>query len=187
MRKKAIHTYKQNPQQSNSCCGLYLKNDKARKPTLQRQLNDIINISGDGVEVKGDTITSLCEVDTFVGAKDGGGPDFVVASRDEEADTPEIMENNVQYQQRAPAEALFLDSFSRPKDLTKGAYMTAASIFSLLRKRYGSQLNLTSLSHFGRVLANIPNLHSKHSSHSTEYLVAVRSSFGLSVSPILNR
>ncbi len=93
----------------------------------------------------------------------------------DEADTQDIMENNVQYQQRTPAEALFLDSFSIPKDLTKGAYMTAASIFSLLRKRHGSQLNLTSLSHFGRVLANIPNLHSKHSSHGTEYLVAVRS------------
>ena len=93
----------------------------------------------------------------------------------DETDTQDIMENNVQYQQRTPAEALFLDSFSIPKDLTKGAYMTAASIFSLLRKRYGSQLNLTSLSHFGRVLANIPNLHSKHSSHGTEYLVAVRS------------
>ena len=93
----------------------------------------------------------------------------------DEADTQDIMENNVQYQQRTPTEALFLDSFSIPKDLTKGAYMTAASIFSLLRQRYGSQLNLTSLSHFGRVLANIPNLHSKHSSHGTEYLVAVRS------------
>ena len=94
----------------------------------------------------------------------------------DEADTQDIMENNVQYQQHTPAEALFLDCFSIPKDLTKGAYMTAASIFSLLRQRYGSQLNLTSLSHFGRVLANIPNLHSKHSSHGTEYLVAVRSS-----------
>ena len=93
----------------------------------------------------------------------------------DETDTQDIMENNVQYQQRTPAEALFLDCFSIPKDLTKGAYMTAASIFSLLRKRYGSQLNLTTLSHFGRVLANIPNLHSKHSSHGTEYLVAVRS------------
>jgi len=65
--------------------------------------------------------------------------------------------------------------------------MTAASIFSLLRQRYGSQLNLTSLSHFGRVLANIPTLHSKHSSHGTEYLVAVRSSLDQSASPILNR
>ena len=105
----------------------------------------------------------------------------------DEADTQDIMENNVQYQQRTPAEALFLDYFSIPKDLTKGAYMTAASIFSLLRKRYGSQLNLTSLSHFGRVLANIPNLHSKHSSHGTEYLVAVRSSIVQSDQPSLTR
>ena len=105
----------------------------------------------------------------------------------DEADTRAIMANNQHYQQRTPAEALFLDCFSIPKDLTKGIYMTAASIFSLLRQRYGSQLNLTSLSHFGRVLANIPNLHSKHSSHGTEYLVAVRSSTSLSASSILNR
>ena len=105
----------------------------------------------------------------------------------DEADTQDIMENNVQYQQRTPAEALFLDCFSIPKDLTKGAYMTAASIFSLLRKRYGSQLNLTSLSHFGRLLANIPNLHSKHSSHGTEYLVAVRSNVSQSGQPSLTR
>jgi len=62
-----------------------LKSDKARKPLSQRQLNNIINISGDGVEVKGDAITSLCEVDTLVGTKDGGRLDFVVTSRDEEA------------------------------------------------------------------------------------------------------
>ena len=65
--------------------GLYLKVGKPRYPLSQRQLNDIINISRDGIEVEGDTITGLCEVDTFVGAKDGGGLDFVVASRDEEA------------------------------------------------------------------------------------------------------
>lgn len=89
-------------------------------------------------------------------------------------DTQVIMENNVQYQQHTPVEALFFDSFTIPKDLAKGAYMTASSIFNLLRQRYGSQLSLTSLSHFGRMLANIPNLHSKHSSHGTEYLVAIR-------------
>ena len=105
----------------------------------------------------------------------------------DEADTQEIMANNVQYQQRTPAEALFFECFSIPKDLAKGAYMTAASIFSLLRQRYGSQLNLTSLSHFGRVLANIPTLHSKHSSHGTEYLVAVRSSMSQSSHPSLTR
>lgn len=53
--------------------------------TSQYQLNNIINVNGDSVEVKGDTITSLCEVDTLVGAKDGGRLDFVVGSRDEEA------------------------------------------------------------------------------------------------------
>ena len=91
-------------------------------------------------------------------------------------DTQVIMENNVQYQQHTPVEALFFDSFTIPKGLAKGAYMTASSIFNLLRQRYGSQLSLTSLSHFGRMLANIPNLHSKHSSHGTEYLVAIRDS-----------
>ena len=65
--------------------GLYLKVGKPRYPLSQRQLNNIINISGDGIEVEGDAITGLCEVDTLVGAKDGGGLDFVVASRDEEA------------------------------------------------------------------------------------------------------
>ncbi len=94
-------------------------------------------------------------------------------------DTQVIMENNVQYQQHTPVEALFFDSFTIPKDLAKGAYMTASSIFTLLRQRYGSQLSLTSLSHFGRMLANIPNLHSKHSSHGTEYLVAIRDSVKL--------
>ena len=54
-------------------------------PILQRQLNDIINIGGDGVEVEGDAVASFCEVDTLVGTKDGGGLDFMVASRDEEA------------------------------------------------------------------------------------------------------
>lgn len=105
----------------------------------------------------------------------------------DEADTQAIMQNNVQHQQRTPAEALFFECFSVPKDLVKGAYMTAASIFSLLRQRYGSQLRLTSLSHFGRMLANIPNLQSKHSAHGTEYFVSVRSSAGLTDSLALNR
>lgn len=64
--------------------GLYLEAGKLRYPLSQCQLNDIINVGGDGVEVEGDTIASICEVDTLVGAKDGGGLDFVAASRNEE-------------------------------------------------------------------------------------------------------
>ena len=83
MRKKIILTHKQtrsNEVIAAGYCILIILN-----PLSECQLNDIINISWDGVEVKGDTITSLCEVDTLVGAKDGGRLDFVVASRDEEA------------------------------------------------------------------------------------------------------
>lgn len=65
--------------------GLYLGAGKLRYPLSQCQLNDIINISRDGGKVEGDTITSLCEVDTLVGAKDSGGLDFVAASGNEEA------------------------------------------------------------------------------------------------------
>ena len=63
---------------------LCLENDKLRKTLSQRQLNDIIDFSRDGIEVEGDTITSLDEVDTLVGAKDSDGLDFVVASGNEE-------------------------------------------------------------------------------------------------------
>ena len=65
--------------------GLYLGAGKLRYPLSQCQLNDIIDFSRDGVEVEGDTIASLCEVDTFVGAKNGSKLDFAVACRDEEA------------------------------------------------------------------------------------------------------
>ena len=64
---------------------LYLKVGKPRYPLSQCQLNDIIDFSREGVEIEGDTITSLCEVDTLVGTKDGGRLDFVVACRDEKA------------------------------------------------------------------------------------------------------
>ena len=84
MRKRTILTYKQTRSNQIVAVGLYLEAGKLRFPLSQRQLNDIIDFSRDGIEVEGDTITSLCEVDTFVGAKDGGGLDFVVASRDEE-------------------------------------------------------------------------------------------------------
>ena len=85
MRKKTILTHKQTHSNQIVAVGLYLEAGKLRCPLSQRQLNDIINISGDGVEVEGDTVASLCEVDTLVGAKDGGRLDFVVTSRYEEA------------------------------------------------------------------------------------------------------
>lgn len=85
MIEKIILIYKQNPRRPSDCCGLSLKIFTYKTLILQRQLNDIINIGRNGVEVEGDAVASFCEVDTLVGAKDGGRLDFVVASRDEEA------------------------------------------------------------------------------------------------------
>ena len=78
---------KNNPTRSNpsSCCGLDLKDDKSRESISQCQLHDIINIGGNGIEVEGDAVAGFSEVDTLVGAKDGGRLDFVVASRNEKA------------------------------------------------------------------------------------------------------
>ena len=66
-------------------------------PILQCQLNDIINVCRDGVEVEGDTVASLCEVNTLVVAKDGGRLDFVVASRDEEAGVHTVKDVDVEF------------------------------------------------------------------------------------------
>ena len=58
------------------------EDDKPRKDLLQRQLNDIINVCRDGVEVKSDTVVSLCKIDTLVGAKDGGRLYLLIVNRD---------------------------------------------------------------------------------------------------------
>lgn len=84
MRKNPIR--KHNPPRSNpsSCYGLDLKDDKSRKSISQCQLHDIINIGGNGIEVEGDAVAGFCEVDTLVGAVDGGGLHLVAAGREEE-------------------------------------------------------------------------------------------------------
>lgn len=58
----------------------YLRMLAEKTLTSQYQLNDIVNLSRDGVEVEGDAIASLCEVDTLVGVEDVSRSDFVVAS-----------------------------------------------------------------------------------------------------------
>lgn len=92
----------------------------------------------------------------------------------DEADTQAIIANNRRYRQRTPVEAFFFDSFAIPPTESAGTYMTAAAIFARLKQQVGSQLRLSALSHFGRVLANIDGLKSKHTTRGTEYLVAVR-------------
>lgn len=91
-----------------------------------------------------------------------------------EEETKEIIENNREFQKRNPLEEFFFDSFVIPSSDKSGVYMTASGLFTYIRKRAGSQLRLNSLSHFGRVLSNIPNLKHRHTARGTEYLVSVR-------------
>lgn len=92
----------------------------------------------------------------------------------DEKDTQAIISHNRAYRQQTPAEALFLDHFALPGKPSEGQYMTASAIFTHLRARVGSQLRLSSLSHFGRTLANVSGLVSKHTNRGTEYLVCLR-------------
>lgn len=91
-----------------------------------------------------------------------------------EEETKEIIENNRKFQKRNPLEDFFFDSFIIPSSDKSGVYMTASGLFTHIRKHVGSQLRLNSLSHFGRVLSNIPNLKHRHTARGTEYLVAAR-------------
>lgn len=92
----------------------------------------------------------------------------------DDAETQAIMENNRPYQRQQTAEALFFDAFALPATEATGIYMTTSAIYTHLRQRFGSQLHLTGLSHFGRILSNIPHLRSRHSVRGTEYLVTSR-------------
>ena len=53
----------------------------------------------------------------------------------------------------------------------KNTHMTAASIFAILKQKFGSSLQVANLSRFGRELQNIEGLKSRRVSQGTEYLV----------------
>lgn len=86
----------------------------------------------------------------------------------------EIMQSNLQFQQVSVAKLCFLEVFEPTNDKEKGEYMTAAAIFSILKQKFGSSLQVSSLSHFGRELQNIEGLESKKTRQGTEYLVVKR-------------
>ena len=83
----------------------------------------------------------------------------------------EIMRSNLQFQQVSVAKQCFLEVFEPTDDVEKGEYMTAASIFDVLKQKFGSSLQVSSLSNFGRELQNIEGLENKRTRFGTEYLV----------------
>ncbi len=90
------------------------------------------------------------------------------------AENAEIMQSNLQFQQVSVAKQCFLEVFEPTNDAEKGEYMTAASIFDVLKQKFGSSLQVSSLSNFGRELQNIDGLENKRTRFGTEYLVVRR-------------
>lgn len=89
----------------------------------------------------------------------------------DDQDTQALMEHNEQYEQHSPAEQLFHECFAPAATEADGLWMTAAAIFSELRKQAGAAIPTTALATFGRVLAHVDGLQHRRSCHGSEYLV----------------
>ena len=92
----------------------------------------------------------------------------------DEAETAQIIASNQRFQKQSDAAMLFNEYFEPAGSEKEGEYLTATAIFTQLRQQYGSLLKTTSLTTFGRTLAGIPGLTSKHTKTGTKYLVKVR-------------
>ena len=90
------------------------------------------------------------------------------------AETAVIMQSNRQFEQISPIKQCFLEVFEPTNDVEKGEYLTATAIFSILKQKIGSSLQVTSLHRFGRELQNIDGLKSKRTRYGTAYLVVRR-------------
>lgn len=86
-------------------------------------------------------------------------------------ETAVIMQYNRQFEQISPIKQCFLEVFEPTNDPEKGEYMMAAAIFDILKQKFGSSLQVSSLQRLGRELQNIDGLESKKTRFGTEYLV----------------
>lgn len=87
------------------------------------------------------------------------------------AENAVIMQSNLQFQVESPFKQCFLALFEPTNDIKEGKYMTAASIFAILRHHFGSSLQVSNIQRFGRELKNIEGLRSRRTHQGTEYLV----------------
>lgn len=86
-------------------------------------------------------------------------------------ETAIIMQYNRQFEQISPIKQCFLEVFEPTNDPEKGEYMMVAAIFDILKQKFGSSLQVSSLQRLGRELQNIEELESKKTRFGTEYLV----------------
>lgn len=89
----------------------------------------------------------------------------------DEQQTKELMESNRQFQMRSPEEMFFDECFAIPECEEDGQYMTAAAIFSVIKKKAGTAIPHGNIRIFGRFLMNIDHLKRKRTRFGAEYLV----------------
>ena len=64
--------------------------------------------------------------------------------------------------------------FEPTNDPEKGEYMMAAAIFDILKQKFGSSLQVSSLQRLGRELQDIEGLENRRTRFGTEYLVVMK-------------
>ena len=89
----------------------------------------------------------------------------------DEQQTKELMASNRQFQMRSPEEMFFDECFAIPESEEEGQYMTAAAIFSVIKKKAGTAISHGNIRIFGRFLMNIDHLKRKRTRFGAEYLV----------------
>ena len=73
--------------------------------------------------------------------------------------------------QISPIKQCFLQVFEPASTPENGEYLMTAAIFDILKQKFGSSLQVSSIQKLGRELQNIEGLQSKKTRFGTEYLV----------------
>ena len=86
-------------------------------------------------------------------------------------ETAIIMQHNRQFEQISPIKQCFLQVFEPASTPENGEYLMAAAIFGILKQKFGSSLQVSSIQKLGRELQNIEGLKNRRTRFGTEYLV----------------
>ena len=86
-------------------------------------------------------------------------------------ETAIIMQHNRQFEQISPIKQCFLQVFEPASTPENGEYLMAAAIFDILKQKFGSSLQVSSIQKLGKELQNIEGLKNRRTRFGTEYLV----------------
>ena len=90
-------------------------------------------------------------------------------------ETKVIAESNRKFSVKSAADQFFFDYFEPATSTTDGEWVSASAIFGYLKQKVGvSLLKPASISGFGRMLSNMPELQKRFTKYGSEYLVKRR-------------